>query len=43
MSKEDLIKDLEIIKGFLEWAYPLHYQLVMDEAIKIIKETCDGR
>ena len=39
MTKEEVIQDLELIKAEAEWEFPINYQVSLDIAIDIIKQT----
>ena len=42
-EKQDIIKQLEILKSAIEWDYSLEYQLALDKAINSIKSQLNGR
>lgn len=39
MSKEEIIESLKDIAKFIEWDYPMEYQIAIEEAIRIIRES----
>ena len=41
MDKTEIIEELELLKSEIEWEYPMIYQVVIDEAIEIIKEVME--
>lgn len=34
MTNEEIISDLEAVKGFIEWEMPLNFAVTIDEVIK---------
>ena len=38
MTLDETIKELEILKAWIEWDYPLEMQLALDKAIHLLKE-----
>lgn len=39
MTIEEVIKDLELIKAEAEWEFPINWQVSLDIAIEILKQT----
>lgn len=38
MSREEVVKGLEVIAASIEWELPIDYQMVINEAIRYIKQ-----
>ena len=38
MTRQEAIKELELIKARIEWEYPLEYQIAFDMAIKALEQ-----
>lgn len=38
MTIDEIIQDIEVIKAQAEWDYPLDWQIVLDEAIEIMRK-----
>lgn len=42
MTRQEAIKEIELIKALIEWEYPLEYQIAFDMAIKALEqEPCE--
>lgn len=39
MTKDEVIKDLELLKAEVEWEFPMNYQVSLDIAIDVLKQT----
>ena len=39
MTIEEVIKDLELIKAEAEWEFPINWQVSLDIAIEVMKQT----
>lgn len=38
MKKEELVSDLEAIKGYIEWEMPLNFIITLDKVIEKVKQ-----